>query len=161
MSQLTCQYCNRPAVYRSSSSHHYNGRDYGPIWECARCSAWVGCHPDGSPLGSVANAALRAVRIQVKQVFNSLWTDVESAYDGIPLRRRDVGHVRQVMRTRAYEWLAHQMKLPPAQCHVAMFDETQCRWAMRIIQDLQPTAVSIRQWAKDREPKRPRVRNAS
>jgi hypothetical protein len=158
MAALTCQYCGRAAIYRDSSAHLYQGRDYGPIWECSSCAAWVGCHPDGSPLGSVANQSLRAMRVQVKHFFNPLWTDLQSAYPGIPVRR---GHVRQVMRTRAYEWLAQQMQLPAAECHIAMFDDAQCAWAIQIIQDMRPTSATIREWAKAREPKKPRVRKTA
>lgn len=158
MPALTCQYCGQPAGYYPSSAPFYQGRDYGPLWACVADDAQVGCHPDGSPLGTLANKQLRRVRIAVKEVFNPLWEDIDAAYPGIPVRR---GHVRQVMRTRAYQWLAEQMKLPASECHIAMFDEVRCRWAMQIIQDMQPTALSIREWAKARAPKKTRVRKAS
>lgn len=145
----TCQYCGQPVAYRESSAHLYGGRDYGPIWECPPCASWVGCHPDGRPKGTVANAGLRVLRVRVKQYFNPLWMDVHLAYPGIPIR---VGHVRQIMRTRAYEWLADQMKLPRDECHIAMFNDARCKWAVQIIEDMKPNAATIRQWAKAREP---------
>lgn len=158
MPALTCQYCGAAATYFESSAPFYQGRDYGPLWACVTCDAQVGCHPDGSPLGTLANKQLRSVRRQVKALFNPLWEEIDAAYPGIPVSR---GHVRQVMRTRAYEWLSAQMKLPPDECHIAMFDEARCRWAMQIIEDMKPNAATIREWAKAREPKKTRVRKAS
>jgi hypothetical protein len=157
MHALTCQYCGAAATYYESSAPLYNGRDYGSCWACAPCDAMVGCHPDGQPLGTLANKALRIERQAVKRVFNPLWEDIEGAYPGIPVPR---GWVRQVMRTRAYQWLAAQMGLPAEACHVAMFDESQCRRAAQIIQDLLPTPAVIRDWAKAREPKKTRTRQA-
>jgi hypothetical protein len=71
------------------------------------------------------------------------------------------GRVRQVMRTRAYQWLAEHMFLEPERCHIAMFDEAQCAYAILIIQDLRPTPLSIREWAKAREPKKTRARKTA
>lgn len=158
MTALTCPYCKRAATYFESSAPFYQGRDYGALWACVPCDAQVGTHPDGSPLGTLANKQLRQARRRVKAVFNPLWEDIESAYPGIPLRR---GQIRQVMRTRAYQWLAQQMKLPADECQIAMFDEARCNWAIQIVADLRPTSATIREWAKAREPKKTRTRKAS
>lgn len=146
---ITCPYCKGPATYYESSAPFYQGRDYGALWACVPCDAQVGTHPDGRPLGTLANKRLRIERKRVKEFFNPLWMDVHAAYPGIPIR---VGHVRQIMRTRAYQWLAEQMKLSAEECHVAMFDEARCRWAIQIIEDMKPNAATIRSWAKSREP---------
>lgn len=158
MVALTCQYCGAAATYFESSAPFYQGRDYGSLWACVPCDAQVGTHPDGSPLGTLANKQLRTMRRQFKAVFNPLWEDIETAYPGIPLKR---GHVRQLMRTRAYHWLAEQMNLPVADCHGAMFDERLCRLAIDLIKQGQPTSLTIREWAKAREPKKTKARKAS
>ena len=38
MSDVTCPYCQRPAVLLKSSREVY-GQDYGPIWICRPCRA--------------------------------------------------------------------------------------------------------------------------
>ena len=48
---VICLYCEQPATFRPTSSHVY-ARDYGPLWECRECKAWVGCHKGTKqPLG--------------------------------------------------------------------------------------------------------------
>jgi hypothetical protein len=46
MSKVICPYCERAAVFVEDSSLVYR-KDYGPIWYCKPCQAWVGCH-DGT-----------------------------------------------------------------------------------------------------------------
>jgi hypothetical protein len=146
---LTCQYCGRAAGYRPNSRHLYQGRDYGPVWEClGQCEAYVGCHPDGEPLGTLANRQLRIDRRRVHDVFDPLWRDIHLAYPGIPVR---VGHVRHIMRVRAYEWLAEQLGMQFEDCHIAKFNRDRCAIAITAIQKQQPTALTIRAWAKARD----------
>lgn len=158
MTALTCQYCGRAARYRESSEHIYQGRDYGAIWECAVCDAYCGTHPDGSPLGTLADRQLRTDRRRLHDLFDPLWRGVHLAYAGIPI---NAGRVRHLMRVRAYEWLADQMNMHFVECHIAQFNRDLCARAMVIILKEKPSALTIRAWAKAREPKSTRPRKAS
>jgi hypothetical protein len=145
---VTCNYCNKPAVHFASSAHVYGGRDYGPIWHCVECDAWCGCHPDGSPLGTLANKQLRNARMATHAAFDPLWRDGwKLAYPGA---RAQTVAMRHSMRLRAYQWLAHHMGIRVKDCHIGQFDIEQCVRAMRLINELRPTAVTIREWAKQR-----------
>lgn len=54
------------------------------------------------------------------------------------------------MRLRAYEWLSHHLEIHIDKTHIAMFDETQCARVVALIRQHQPTAASVREWAKTR-----------
>lgn len=112
MPAVICPYCSRPAV-RTSSVEVY-GVDYGMIYLCRPCHAYVGCHKrSGKPLGTLANAELREYRKAAHTAFDPLWNAVGGKFFGY---RRD-----------AYEWLAVRMELPVEKCHIGMFDVRQCK----------------------------------
>ena len=90
------------------------GRDYrdGP-WAvmCLSCRAYVGLHPFTSiPLGTLANAEIRAWRKRAKVAFNPLWE----------------GAAAPMSRDSAYAWLAATLGINPDHCHIGWFDEPQC-----------------------------------
>lgn len=145
---VICRYCKKPARFEESSAHIYGGRDFGPVWDCRACDAYVGCHPDGTPKGSLANKPLRQARRAAHDAFDPLWLFTEAAY---PMPRSHSGKLRRIARTHAYLWLSHHMGIPYEQTHIAMFDEAQCRRVVEIIAEHQPTAVTIRAWAKARQ----------
>ncbi|HEY0684693.1 MAG TPA: zinc-finger-containing protein [Steroidobacter sp.] len=149
MSALLCTVHNVPARFRKSSAHIY-GRDYGSIWECphAGCDSYVGCHPDGSPKGTLANRALRNARKAAHASFDPLWQDWAQAYPDMP---HVSGRIRQLMRRRAYEWLAEQLQLPFDQTHIAMFDHEQCARVVAVIAVKKPNSATVRAWAKARK----------
>jgi hypothetical protein len=128
----------------STSSHIY-GRDFGPVWDCRPCDAFVGCHPDGSPKGTLAQKPRREYRKALHAVFDHLWQDWRLVY---PEAQRQSGRMKGVMRFRAYAWLSHHLGTPIEQTHIAMFDEAQCARAIALIQEIKPTAATVRQWAK-------------
>jgi hypothetical protein len=145
---LRCQYCNAPAVFRKSSEHIYQGRDYGAVWQCGgSCDAYVGAHPDGSPKGILANKALRQLKMQVHAVFDPLWQNFGTAY---PEMKRCSPRIRQTMRGRAYSWLAEQLGIAFDDCHVGHFDNARCETAIAIIKREAPSALSVREWAKSK-----------
>lgn len=103
-----CPYCNRRAKLEDSAIVYQ--RSYGPIWHCAPCAAFVGVHrnsPVYAPLGTLANAELRALRRRTHAAFDPIWQS---------------GTMR---RGEAYGWLADRMGLAVA--HVGEFDLEQCR----------------------------------
>lgn len=112
-----CPYCGRPAVFQPTSAHLYSGQDWGPVYECAPCKAWVGCHKNGAgrqPLGVPANQATRELRKRAHAVFDPLWA---------AKMRRD-GCSKSAARTAAYTWLAGHLGIPASECHISwMVDE--------------------------------------
>jgi hypothetical protein len=146
VSAVVCDYCGQPARFHSTSSHIY-GRDYGPVWDCRPCDAFVGCHPNRSPKGTLAKKPRREARKAVHALFDHLWQDWLLAYPGA---LRQSSTMKQVMRVRAYEWLAHHLGIPVEQTHIAMFDELMCTRAIAVLRELKPTAASVREWAKQK-----------
>lgn len=117
---VLCDYCGKPAVFRQRSDHIFR-QDYGPIYECQPCEARVGCHPATKrgiyrPLGRLAKADLRAAKSRAHIAFDRLWK-AKIARDGCTKA--------EAMR-RAYRWLAHQLDIPTAECHIAMMDLPLC-----------------------------------
>lgn len=124
-----CPYCGNGAKFSETSSHLYS-RDYGPVWECAPCRAWVGCHPGGKPLGRLANAELRRHKMAAHDVFDPLWKR-RMERDG--LRK---GHAR----AKGYKWLAEQLGINRKDCHIGMFDVETC---LRVIAICRPFSKKV------------------
>jgi len=93
-----CDYCNQPARLCVFGGQDYPYRsDFGPIWVCPSCDAWVRCHEGTTnPLGRLANAELREMRSKAHAVFDPLWQGK---------MRRD-GCAEGVARSAAYRWLS-------------------------------------------------------
>lgn len=110
-----CTYCEKEAVLRSSKCIY--GSDYGPIWYCLHCGAFVGCHRGTEkPLGLPAKGALRKLRKQTHVAFDLLW----KPYRGVAF----------MSRSKAYSWLAEELGIGKDQCHIGMFMEERCRKAL-------------------------------
>lgn len=141
-----CPHCKSSALFLTSSEAVYNGRDFGPVWVCWPCEAWVGCHRGTSrPLGRLANKELRLAKREAHNAFDPLWMNLREAYPDLPMPSRK--H-KGVARTRAYAWLAGQLGIDRRDCHIGMFDVEQCRRTIAVIQEQAPTAAFIRAWAK-------------
>ena len=107
---MKCDYCEAEAIFQPSSAHLYSGRDFGPVWECSPCKAWVGCHKGGrAPLGRLANAELRKMKMAAHAAFDPIWKE------------------RIRTRTQAYAMLAHTLGISASSCHIGMFDAEQCK----------------------------------
>lgn len=103
-----CPYCHVPTKLECG------------YWECPECSARVECHPGTTAaMGFVANEALRKVRNSVHEVMDKLWRTAG-------MRRSDV-----------YYRLRHKMNLTKARCHIAKFDEKQCKQALKCLQQIE------------------------
>ena len=114
---LICPYCGQPAVKMSSTVVYGAGRDYGPIWACIPCQAWVGCNKmTGAPLGRLADAGLRKWKQKAHAAFDPLWDRLMKTLQGGKTKCRE----------SAYHWLADKMLLPREECHIGMFDEVRC-----------------------------------
>lgn len=117
----------------------------GPVYACIPCDARVGVHRlTLKPLGRLADANLRALKIEAHEAFDPLWRDLANAYPELPVDCIPY-HIHRIARTRAYEWLAREMGITPERCHIGAFDEAQCRRAVAIIERTQMTAERIRE----------------
>lgn len=101
---LPCPYCGGTLTLKPSR--------FGPFYGCSGypgCEATVGAHPDGSPLGTPANASLKAARIAAHAAFDQLWK----------------GRGKKA-RVRAYRFLQSALALSAESCHIGLFDEATC-----------------------------------
>jgi hypothetical protein len=109
---VTCDYCGDPAVLVTGREVYPHRPDlaHRQFWRCEPCAAYVSCH-DGTthPMGRLANAELRAAKIAAHAAFDPLW------------------RARGWKRNAAYRWLAEQMGMPRADCHIGMFDVERCQ----------------------------------
>lgn len=94
------------------------GRTFGDwpyIWFCQDCRASVGCHVNTAyPLGRMADRKTKELRKKAHEVFDRLWKS------------------ELVTRDRAYIWLAHELKIDPATCHIAWLSKDQLKLAMQL-----------------------------
>lgn len=122
--QPICPYCGTYAELVPDSEVY--ARSYGSfVWRCAPCKAWVGVHrgsPQHAPLGRLANAELRILKMQAHDAFDRIWRAA------MTLR----GYSKSKARFMTYQWLAAQMEMPMSLCHIGMFGEDQCREAITI-----------------------------
>lgn len=119
---VECPYCHLPAPLVSGLQVYPGLRKLWTkkFYKCTQCGAFVGCHlpadadgkggrGDGTvPLGTLANARLRTMRQEAHAAFDALWKS---------------GRMR---RRSAYRWLAKQLDVPIADCHIGHFSEQQC-----------------------------------
>lgn len=103
-----CRYCGSKVVLTDSSKIY--GKDYGKIYLCTNCNAFVGVHKKSDkPLGTLANSILRAKRKETHQVFDKFWKD------------------NNMSRTEGYKWLSRQMGLPYQSTHIGYFELEECQ----------------------------------
>lgn len=137
---IGCPYCRKPATFHLDSSAFYNGTDYGPLWACVRCGAWVGCHENtAKPLGRLADSALRVAKQKAHAAFDPLWKAKwrqlraqESLRNGAPA---PFTFGKKQARGRAYLWLAQRLGIERKDCHIGMFDVVMCE---RVVEACSP-----------------------
>jgi hypothetical protein len=117
-----CPYCGREAEFLRSSERIYCGRDYGPVYACFACGAWVGCHRGTDhPLGRLADKPLRAAKRRAHDAFDPTWLTAQAE-----LSKVDPTFTLGRARRRAYGHLAALLGIPPKECHIGMFDISTC-----------------------------------
>jgi ssDNA-binding Zn-finger/Zn-ribbon topoisomerase 1 len=107
---LTCPECGAPL--RLKDSRH------GLFYGCTRfpqCKASHGAHADGTPLGIPADEATKRARIVAHAAFDAFWQG------------------RGWSRSRGYCWLQEQLHLTSAECHLARFDQAQCKRVLDVV----------------------------
>lgn len=87
-----------------------------------QCDSYVGTHPDGEPLGRLANRELRSWKKQAHEFFDKLWKE------------------NKLSRDKCYEDLADHLGIPDKYCHIGMFQKSTCikviAWAKLKINEL-------------------------
>lgn len=123
-----CPYCQRPSVPATGADIYKHRPDLAHLkffW-CEPCLAYVGTHRhDGKPLGTLANAELRKLRNEAHAVFDPIWLEPE--WETLKERSR--------IRRKAYAWLAQSMGLTVDECHIAMFNEDQCKLVIKLCRE--------------------------
>lgn len=124
-----CPHCS--ADVKIASHEEIYGRDHGDwpwMYACTACDARVGMHPfTAIPLGTLADAALRKLRMQCKAPFESIYL------------------TGQMSRSDAYAALAWRLGLPKEQCHFGWFDADMCHRAEREARSLYREAIAAKQ----------------
>lgn len=122
--QKMCRGCENPAKllrYRDAGYPYYS--DYGPVWICLQCQAWVGCHKGTTnALGGLANAELRKLKQDAHAVFDPLW-------------RRKIENEKcskSMARRAGYKWLSEQMAIPFERTHIGYMNPDECRKVIEI-----------------------------
>lgn len=101
---MLCPECGRNMVLKSGKFGFFYGCSGWP-----RCSVAHGVHQaTGEPLGTPADKDTRALRVKAHEAFDGLW--------------RSHG----VHRATAYRWLGRVMGLGKGECHIGLFDKSQC-----------------------------------
>jgi hypothetical protein len=67
-------------------------------------------------MGTMADQALRELRVRVHGTFDPVWKGGEMS------------------RTEAYRWMSQWLGVPAAECHIGMFDEATCRRALEVLE---------------------------
>lgn len=112
---LVCPYCGNDSEYVNSKVIY--GTDYGMVYRCAPCDAYVGVHKGSDlALGRLADKSLRFWKIQAHEVFDRLWK-----------KKMQKGISKGIARSSAYQWLAGQMGKTIDITHIGMFDIDECK----------------------------------
>lgn len=120
MLTVVCPYCNQGAELVTGKTLYPHRPDLYEkyFWWCKKDEAYVGTHVNSArhhPLGRLANAQLRTLKQKVHALFDPLWKK------------------GAMKRKEAYKKLAAGMGIAPSNCHIGMFDESQCRLALEVL----------------------------
>ena len=129
---LICPYCAAPAKLVTGSIIYPHRPDLSTLmfWCCPPCDAYVGCHKNTTtPLGRLANAALRRAKSNAHRAFDPLWKS------------------GRITRRAAYQWLSENLGIPFEKTHIGEFNEAMCA---RVMAACQINGVSIQPQAQNR-----------
>ena len=122
-----CPYCNTPSKLVNSEEIYGKGHDYGCMWQCAPCDAYVGCHINtAKPFGTLANAATREARKQAHAAFDPLWRGKARKH-----------HTKT--RSELYTQLAEFMGITKEEAHIGMLNLDGCNKVLEF----------VKKWATD------------
>lgn len=113
IADLPCPDC---AVYMALIPNPYkNGGAVMYRCQVLGCRGSHGAHPDGAPLGVPASKPTKDARILAHDAFDTWRASVK------------------MKRVDAYRFLARQMGLTDADCHIGRFSIPQCRRVLEIV----------------------------
>lgn len=116
-----CWYCGKPTELVSSTKVY--GKDYGLIYLCEPCDAYVGVHENTTiGKGRVADAELREWKKRAHAKFDKIW---------IEKMRRD-NCSKKNARDFAYRWLSDQMGMAFGQCHIGWMKIEECQRVVEV-----------------------------
>ena len=98
----------------------------GHFWGCVcypMCSSSHGAHPYGRPMGKPAGKVTRMWRQKVHEKFDTMLNNLPE------------GDMRKKIRKRGYRWLARIMDWPEEEAHIATFDISQCKKALKLMNE--------------------------
>ena len=126
-------YCGGKTEYIDSS--YVYGKNYGMIYICKPCDAYVGVHKEtDKALGRLANKELREAKKQAHYYFdqiaktsliNKIWN-------------KWIPNISN--RNKAYKWLAIQLNMDEEFCHIGMMDIEQCNKVVEVCKPFLPCA---------------------
>ena len=118
-----CPDCKDRTVFCNSQNVYGKGTDFGDIYLCTKCGAYVGCHKGtNKAYGRVAQKPLRNYRKEAHRLFDGMWQ--------IKMRINP-GMSKTKARRKAYTWLSKEMGLPIELTHIGMFDIPQCQQVIK------------------------------
>lgn len=124
MAGKICPYCGLESKLIDSQDLY--GTDYGMMWMCKPCDAYVGCHKYTEvALGRLANKGLREFKKKAHECFDKIWRS------------------KIMKRTEAYMWLSEQIGTPPEYTHMGMFGEDTCKLVIAICNKVLETETII------------------
>jgi len=115
MIYIKCDYCGKPAQLVTGEVIYPHRPDLAEkyFWMCDPCKAYVGTHSNSKkhhfPMGRLANKELRQWKKLTHAAFDPLWKKGTWT------------------RLEAYQWLAKEMEIPIANCHIGMFTVQRCK----------------------------------
>lgn len=141
MAKVDCGECGKPAGLVQGALIYPHRPDLYeiPLWRCAACGAYVGCHPGGfAPLGSPALAPTRAARSAAHRAFDPMWQAKAMKLERDGLKR---GEAWSRARGAGYAWLAGQLGIEPEECHIGMMSVAMCE---RVVEICDPFVAAMR-----------------
>lgn len=124
-----CGYCLKPSVAVSKAEYFNKPGEKGYVYACLGCRAHVGVYKNADkPLGRLAKAELRILKMQAHHYFDSIWLVFKVMY-----------------RTDAYAWLGEKMNLHPEAVHIGMFNEEQCLECIQICKDFILNEIGLKE----------------
>lgn len=106
-----CVECGKTATLTDGQSIYPHRPDlYEKRFYQCECGAYVGCHPNtDKPLGYPCGPDTRRWRSAAHEAFDPIW------------------RTKLMTRAKAYAWLADQLGMDGADCHIGMMNEQQAR----------------------------------
>lgn len=115
----TCVECGATAKFGTGADAGLSDQRavYRKVWYCD-CGAWCGTHPGTSlPRGNPGSWGTLQARREAHLAFDPIWQGRGG-----------------MTRSRAYDWLAAQLGLSVADCHIGLFNAAMCARVVEVCQ---------------------------